>query len=138
MPQRMYTQANLISLVKLCLETGLKKKNNSSCVILSSRNFETHERLIQLGMILSGWPWFPLKFCACSLTKLCPTLCNPVDYSLPRSMEFSRQEYWCGLPYPPSEDLPDPGIKLKSLEFPALAGGFFTTAPPGKPSLVIW
>ena len=29
-------------------------------------------------------------------------------------------------------DLPDPGIKLASLASPALAGGFFTTAPPGK------
>ena len=90
-------------------------------------------------MILSGWPWFPLLFCACSITiQLCPTLCNPMDYSLPCSMEFSRQEYWCGLPCLPSEDLPDPGVKLKSLEFPGLEGGFFTTAPPGKPSLVIW
>ena len=40
------------------------------------------------------------------------------------SMEFSRQEYWSGLPFPPSRDLPDPGIKPAS---PALAGGFFTT-----------
>ena len=51
---------------------------------------------------------------------------------------LSRQEYWCGLPCPPPGDLPDPGIKLKSLKFPASVGGFFTTAPPGKPSLVIW
>ena len=37
------------------------------------------------------------------------------------------------MPYPPPEDLPDPGIKLTSLMSPALAGGFFTTAPLGKP-----
>ena len=42
------------------------------------------------------------------------------------SMEFSRQEYWSGLPFPPPWNLPDPGIKLAS---PALAGGFFTTEP---------
>ena len=47
------------------------------------------------------------------------------------SMGFSRQEYWRGLPFPPPGDLPDPGIKCTS---PALAGGFFTTEPPGKPS----
>ena len=41
-------------------------------------------------------------------------------------MGFSRQEYWSGLPFPPPGDLPDPGIKLASLESPALAGGFFT------------
>ena len=44
-------------------------------------------------------------------------------------MEFSRQEYRRGLPFPPSEDLSDPGIKPKS---PALAGRFFTAAPPKK------
>ena len=41
---------------------------------------------------------------------------------------FSRQEYWSGLPHPPSGDLPDPGIKPTSLTSPALAGGFFTTS----------
>ena len=37
------------------------------------------------------------------------------------------QEYWSGLPFPPPEDLPDPGIKLMSFAFPALASGFFNT-----------
>ena len=46
----------------------------------------------------------------------------------PLSMEFSRQEYWSGLPCPPPGDLPDPGIELTSLESPALAGRFFTTS----------
>ena len=41
-------------------------------------------------------------------------------------MEFSRQEYYSGLPFPPLEDLPDPGIKPRSLTSPALAGEFFT------------
>jgi len=45
-------------------------------------------------------------------------------------MEFSRQEYWSGLPFPSPGDLPYPRIKSAS---PALAGGFFTTAPPEKP-----
>ena len=46
------------------------------------------------------------------------------------SMEFSWQEYWSGFPFPLPGDLPDPGIELTSLESPALAGGFFITAPP--------
>ena len=46
------------------------------------------------------------------------------------SVEFPRQEYWSGLPFPPPGDLPDPGMEPM---FPALAGGFFTTKPPGKP-----
>ena len=36
-----------------------------------------------------------------------------------QSMEFSREEYWSGLPVPSPEDLPDSGIKLKSLASPA-------------------
>ena len=50
-------------------------------------------------------------------------------------MEFSRQEYWNGLPCPPPGDLPYPGIKHTSLRSPALAGSL-PLAPPGKPNLV--
>ena len=46
----------------------------------------------------------------------------------PLSMGFPMQEYWSGLLFPSPGDLPDPGI-----EPPTLAGGFFTTEPPGKP-----
>ena len=46
------------------------------------------------------------------------------------SMEFSRKEYWNGLPFPPPGDLPDPGIEPIS---PALQVDSFTTEPPGKP-----
>ena len=58
------------------------------------------------------------------------TLSDPMDCSLPAplSMEFSRQEYWSGLPCPLLGDLPNPGIKPTSLMSPALAGGFFTTS----------
>ena len=48
----------------------------------------------------------------------------------PLYIGFSRQEYWHGLPFPSPGDLPDSGIKPMS---PALAGGIFTTKPPGKP-----
>jgi len=43
-------------------------------------------------------------------------------------MGFSKKEYWSGLPCPPPEDLPDPGIELPSLTCPAFAGGVFTTS----------
>ena len=52
----------------------------------------------------------------------------------PLSMEFSRQEDWNGLPFPTPGVLPDPGIEPPSLASPVLAGEFFTTMPPGKPS----
>ena len=43
-------------------------------------------------------------------------------------MEFSRQEYWSGVPFPTPGYIPDPWIKPTSLASPALAGGFFTTS----------
>ena len=52
---------------------------------------------------------------------------------VPLTMGFPRQEYWRWLSFPSPEDLPDPGIKPKSPVSPALAGGFFTTEPPGMP-----
>ena len=47
-------------------------------------------------------------------------------------MEFSRQEYWSGLPFPTPGDLPDPGSTPMSLTSPALAGRFFTTSATWK------
>ena len=43
----------------------------------------------------------------------CPTLCDPVDYSLPGSSVRGvlQEEHWSGLPFPSPGDLPNPGIK---------------------------
>jgi len=54
-----------------------------------------------------------------------------ITQQAPLSIGFPRQEYWSGLPFPSPGDLPHPGIELPS---PALASGFFTTEPPGKPN----
>ena len=48
----------------------------------------------------------------------------------PLSIESSRQEYCSGLPCPPLEDVPDPGIKPTS---PALQADSLSSEPPGKP-----
>ena len=48
-------------------------------------------------------------------------------------MGFPRQEYWGALPFPPPEDLPDPGIQPGSPVSPGLADGLFTSEPPGQP-----
>ena len=53
-----------------------------------------------------------------------------VTCQVPLSMEFSRHEYWSGLPRPPPGDLPDPGIKPGS---PALQADSLLSEPPGKP-----
>ena len=55
----------------------------------------------------------------------------------PLSMEFSRQEYWSGLPCLPPGDLPDPGMEPTSLRSPALAGRVFATSATWKTPLVI-
>ena len=53
-----------------------------------------------------------------------------IAHQAPLFVEFSRQEYWSGLPFSSPGDLPDPGIEPVSPASPALAGEFFTTAPP--------
>ena len=52
-----------------------------------------------------------------------------VAYQAPPSMGFSRQEYWSGLPFPSSGDLPDPGIEPGSC---TLGANALTSEPPGK------
>ena len=74
--------------------------------------------------------------CVCAQSGLtCLTFCTPWTTVRQASLSngFPRQEYWSRLPFPPPEDLRDPGIKLSFLVAPALAGEFFTTVPPGKP-----
>ena len=72
--------------------------------------------------------------CAHACPQLCLTFCDCVDYSqAPLSTRFFRQEYWSKLPFPTTEDLPNPEIEPASLIFPALTGVFFTIEPPGKP-----
>ena len=53
-----------------------------------------------------------------------------VAYQAPLSMEFSRQEYWSGLPFPSPGDLPDPGIEPG---FPALQADSLPLSHPGSP-----
>ena len=62
----------------------------------------------------------------------CLTLYNVMDCSSPSPlfMEFSRQEYWRGLPFPSPGYLPNPGIKPR---YPALQTDSLLSEPPGKP-----
>ena len=72
--------------------------------------------------------------CACELShvRLFVTPWTAANQA-PLSLELSRQEYWSGLPCPPSRNLLNPGYKPASLVSPALAGGFLTTVPLGSP-----
>ena len=68
-----------------------------------------------------------LCVCVCVSVGLFGTA-GTVACQAPLSMEFSRQEYWCDLPFPIPGDLPNPGIKPASFASPELASRFFTTA----------
>ena len=108
-----------------------------------------------LGLLVPVWPWMPLFQ---PLTVVGPLCCCPGDTTCsvpafkaviqslsrvwlfatpwtvtrqaPLSMGFPRQEDQSGLPFPSPGDSPTPGIEPA---FPALAGGLFTTEPPGEP-----
>ena len=58
-----------------------------------------------------GWPSKQVE-----VSRSCLTLCDPMDCSLlgSSSMEFSRQEYWSGLPFPSPGYLSNPGIEPRS------------------------
>ena len=73
------------------------------------------------------FPIFKISLFMCVCAQSCPILCNPIDLACQASlsMEFSRQKYWSGFPFPSPGYLPDPGIELVSL---ALEGELFTTS----------
>ena len=70
------------------------------------------------------------KKCVCLVT---PDSGPCVVHHAPLLMGFFRQGYWSRLSFPTPGYLPNPGIKPESPTSPALAGGFFTSEPPGKP-----
>ena len=81
---------------------------------------------------LNSWTLLALV-CVCVQSYL--SLCDPMGCSpLPLcSFVPGWQEYWSG-PFPPPGDLPNPEIEPVSPGSPPLAGRFFTTEPPGKPT----
>ena len=98
-----------------CLPTnsGHRRKTEAPCPFLSYLEL----LLCRLCAVLSHF---------CHIRLFTPPW--TVAHQAPLSMGFSRQNYWSGLPCPPPGDLPNPGIKLASVIFPALAGGFLITA----------
>ena len=91
--------------------------------------FQVHNKVIQLCV----------SVCVCALNcdQLFVTLWTKA-LQAPLSMEFSRQEYWSGLPFPSPGDLPNPEIKPISLEPTALAGEFFFHWATWKAYIYIW
>ena len=79
-----------------------------------------------------------VRVCQSLSRVLFPTLCT-VACQVPLSMEFSKQEYWSGLPFPSPGDLPNPGILPRILNAgfesgsPALQADCLPTELGGKP-----
>ena len=75
---------------------------------------------------------------SCVLCLLSHVWCSvtpwTVDHQAPLSTEFSRQEYWSGLLFPPQMIFPTQRLNPHLLQ---LVGGFFNTAPLGKPHVLI-
>ena len=90
------------------------------------------------------WAWLDrpdcTPLCVCVCVCVCVCACLVISNSLvtpwtvacqaPLSMEFSRQEYWSGLPFPPPRDLPDLGIEPGA---PTVQVDSLASEPPGKP-----
>ena len=72
--------------------------------------------------------------CVCTFSRI-QLFLTPwtVPCQAPLTIEFTRQEYWSGLPFPSPGDLPDPGIETASLMSLALTGEFFISRATGKP-----
>ena len=89
----------------------------------------------KIWRVFQGWSR------VCSVAQSCPTLCNPMDNSLPGSSVhgiFQSNSCWRGLPCPSPGDLPNPEIKTTSLEFPEMEGGFFTSSATWEaPRLIV-
>ena len=93
--------------------------------------------LLSGQLILTGrgtTMWNNKRLVCVLVAQLCPTLSDPraVACQAPLFMEFSKQEYWNGLPFPSPGDLSNPGTELVS---PALQAESSPSKPPGKPSL---
>ena len=126
------TQTRLVQCVRKWHKNVHTRRQGSSRVIsplplhFPSLQFETS----LLGMVCqlpTGNNFALLRFVDCA--QSCPSLLQPdgLQPRAPMPMEFSKQESWSGVPFPPPGSPPNPGMESASLASPALAGGFFTT-----------
>ena len=112
-------------LCSICLLTGV-----CVCVCVCVRKWEVR--------FFSFWHYNIFPCCAKSLCRV--WLFAPlwtVVHPAPLSMRCSKSEYWSGLPCPPLEDRPNPGIEPASLRSLALAGAFFTTSATWEVPIIL-
>ena len=135
LPDKFSSEPRCLPLIISGLGSDLASSNNSS-FILPSSPLAPHS-LHSLSFHLR---FLPLKLLKVSELMLCIYSCVSVfsrsvvsDSLQPCRLQAPRQEYWSGLPCPPPGRRLHPEVEPSSLVPPALAGGFFTTEPPGKP-----
>ena len=97
-----------------------------------------HDRHLWRSALWSSKEWLCLPSRACALScfgrvRLFATPWN-VAHRAPLSIEFSKQEYWSGLPFPSPGDLPDPGLKPTSPAIPALQADSLPMSHQGSPA----
>ena len=115
-------------LADLCSDTHDREGLISSSLTQSQLHYVTFFNTIQLVCA-------HVRLFSCVQLFVTP---RTVAHQAPLPMGFSRQEYWSGLPFSPSGNLSDPGFEPKSPTSPALAGGIFTTEPPGSPVQLVY
>ena len=100
-------------------------------MIWSKRNFPEIKEIVTT---IFFFPFKSVYLCSVLSHSVYMSFCDPMDCSPPDSSVhvFSRQEYYSGLPFPISGDLPNSEIEPTSFAFPTFTGGFFTIIP-GKP-----
>ena len=137
----------MVFLAKICKPANLcsQKKKNCFPVFTFVFCFFLMTLMLMQKQSQPGERWgvginweFGLDIHLCLVIQLCPTLCSlwphgPQPTRLLCPWGFSRQEYWSGLPCPPSGNLPNPGIEPRS---PALQADSLPSDLPGKPILL--
>ena len=103
------------------------------CPFLSLSPFTNSHQLLLPLLTAIHTPIVKVKVKLLSRVRLFATPWT-VAQQAPPSVEFSRQEYWSGLPFPSSGDLFDPGIEPGS---PALQADTLPSEPPGKPDRLV-
>ena len=107
----------------------------SYCVLMNwnklARSFGLHfDSQLLLYFFKEKWMQnYEVTLCVCISCSVVSESLWTVAHQAPLSVEFSRQEYWSGLPSPSPRDLPDPGIKPGS---PALQAESLPSEPPEK------
>ena len=125
---RLFFRVHYFLIDKFC-NKGTSVMKISFLLNPKKKSFITNNNILMgLSQLQIKWNFLLFYFHVLSHVQLLATPWT-VACQAPLSMEFSRQEY-SRLPFPPLRNLSNPGIEPES---PALAGGFFTTEPPGKP-----